>query len=76
MQDAGKYDWAFGLGFMYSYVLTVPHSVAINLAFPTEIAHQGMHPCNRKEKTTSFGVNLLRSQVLYRAAHHTFNTFP
>ncbi len=46
MQDAGKYDWAFGLGFMYSYILTVPHSVAINLAFPTEIAHQGMHPCN------------------------------
>ena len=38
MQDAGKYDWAFGLGFMYSYILTVPHSVAINLAYPTEIA--------------------------------------
>ena len=38
MQDAGKYDWASGLGFMYSYILTVPHSVAINLAYPTEIA--------------------------------------
>ena len=44
MQDAGKYDWAFGLGFMYSYVLTVPHSVAINLAYPTEIATQGEFP--------------------------------
>ena len=41
MQDAGKYDWAFGLGFMYSYMLTVPHSVAVNLAFPDEIALQG-----------------------------------
>ncbi|KAL0045880.1 hypothetical protein WJX82_007392 [Trebouxia sp. C0006] len=40
MQDAGKYDWAFGLGFMYSYILTVPHSIAINLAYPTEIALQ------------------------------------
>lgn len=44
MQDAGKYDWAFGLGFMYSYVLTVPHSVAVNLAFPKQIALQGTIP--------------------------------
>ena len=42
MQDAGKYDWAFGLGFIYSYFLTVPHSVAVNLAFPTQIAKQGV----------------------------------
>ena len=41
MQNSRQYDWAFGLGYLYSYILTVPHSIAINLAFPTEIAKQG-----------------------------------
>ena len=38
MQQSSKYSWAYSIGFLYSYVLTMPHSVAVNLAYPDEIA--------------------------------------
>ncbi len=48
----------------------IPHAVQIVVQLPI------LHPTNpccaerkRKEKTTPFGVNLTRSQVLYRCAH-------
>ena len=41
MQESQKYNIAFTIGWMYSYVLTVPHSVAVNLAYPKEIVYNG-----------------------------------
>ena len=41
MQQSSKYGWAYSIGFLYSYVLTVPHSVAVNLAFPDKIPVNG-----------------------------------
>lgn len=41
MQESQKYNVAFTIGWMYSYVLTVPHSVAVNLAYPKEIVNNG-----------------------------------
>ena len=41
MQQSSKYSWAYSIGFLYSYVLTVPHSVAVNLAYPNEIPVNG-----------------------------------
>ncbi len=40
-----------------------------SVAFEIVLRHQGVQ--KRKEKTTPFGVNLMRSQVLYRAAQDT-----
>lgn len=37
MQQSSKYSWAYSIGFLYSYVLTMPHSVAVNLAYPDKI---------------------------------------
>ena len=67
MQDAGKYDWAFGLGFMYSYFLTVPHSVAVNLAFPDEIALQGkaaaFNDCGSSTGHTTHGASVFTRMI-------------
>ena len=47
MQDRNRYNYAFSIGWLYSYVLTVPHSVAVNMAYPDEIAYNGAltHMC-------------------------------
>ena len=45
MQQSSKYSWAYSVGFLYSYVLTMPHSVAVNLAYPDKIPVNGA-PCH------------------------------
>ncbi|KAK9810448.1 hypothetical protein WJX72_010867 [[Myrmecia] bisecta] len=38
MQDSRGYTGAYFLGYMYHYTLTMPHSIAVNLAWPDKIA--------------------------------------
>lgn len=42
MQKPQRFDVAYSAGFLYAYLgLTIPHSVAVNLAYPTEIGVNG-----------------------------------
>ena len=65
MQQSSKYSWAYSVGFLYSYVLTMPHSVAVNLAYPDEIPVKdnvyGLLPVTtvKKVRPTSFAVTCL-----------------
>jgi hypothetical protein len=42
MQKPKRFDVGYSVGFLYAYLgLTIPHSVAVNLAYPTEIPVNG-----------------------------------
>lgn len=50
MQKPKRFDVGYSIGFLYAYLgLTIPHSVAVNLAYPAEIPLNGellsWHPC-------------------------------
>ena len=53
MQQSSKYSWAYSVGFLYSYVLTMPHSVAVNLAYPDKIPVNGAAPCSQPASSHS-----------------------
>ena len=75
MQQSSKYSWAYSVGFLYSYVLTMPHSVAVNLAYPDKISVNGASPCRNQSSTYARVLLLVFScnTVLYNsfaAEHH------
>ena len=42
MQRPKRFDVGYSIGFLYAYLgLTIPHSVAVNLAYPAEIPVNG-----------------------------------
>jgi hypothetical protein len=42
MQKPKRFNVGYSIGFLYAYLgLTIPHSVAVNLAYPTEIPVNG-----------------------------------
>lgn len=55
MQKPHRFDVAYSAGFLYAYLgLTIPHSVAVNLAYPTEIGMNdnvyGLLPINTAKR--------------------------
>ncbi len=60
----------FEVGQTYKQVITLTNtSLARNAFKVSPCSHHPSHQKKGKEKTTPFGVNLMRSQVLYWAAH-------
>jgi hypothetical protein len=63
MQEPKRFDVGYSIGFLYAYLgLTIPHSVAVNLAYPAEIPVNGELLLWRSMKTI-FKVQLAEHSV-------------
>jgi hypothetical protein len=66
MQKPKRFDVGYSIGFLYAYLgLTIPHSVAVNLAYPTEIPVNGELPLQSPVTQVPTGSRLVGYPVFY-----------